>query len=41
MLQQDVQNLTDVIEALRTTTVKSVNEFLYKLKLDLNLFTGG
>ena len=41
MLQQDVQNLTGVVEYLRTTTVKSVDEFLHKLKLDLNLFTGG
>ena len=41
MLQQDVQNLTGVVEYLRTTTVKSVDEFLHELKLDLNLFTGG
>ena len=41
MLQQDVQNLTGVVEYLRNTTVKSVDEFLHKLKLDLNLSTGG
>jgi len=40
-LQQEVQNLTGVVEYLRKTTVKSVDEFLNGLKLDLNLFTGG
>ncbi len=35
-LQQDVQNLTGVVELLRITTVKSVDEFLSRLKLDLN-----
>ena len=39
ILQQDVQNLTGAVEASRTTTVKSVNKFLHKLKLDLNLYT--
>lgn len=37
MLQQNVQSLTGVIEFLRSTTVKSVDEFLHRLKLDLNL----
>lgn len=41
VLQQNVQNLTGVIEFLRSTTVKSVDEFLYRLKLDLNVFPGG
>ena len=41
ILQQEVQSLTGVIEYLRNTTVKSVNEFLHRLKLDLNLFTSG
>ncbi len=40
-LQQEVQNLTGVIECLRHTTVKSVDKFLNRLKLDLNLFIGG
>ena len=39
MLQQIVQNLTNVVKLLRTTTVKSVNEFLNRLKLDLNCIT--
>jgi len=39
-LQQEVQNLKDVIECLRHITVKSVDEFLNRLKLDLNLFIG-
>lgn len=38
-LQQEVQSLTGVVEHLRNTTVKSVDEFLDRLKLDLNLFT--
>jgi len=40
-LQQEVQNLTGIVEYLRNTTVKSVDEFLNRLKLDLNLFTDG
>ncbi len=39
MLQQTVQNLAGVVELLRTTTVKSVDEFLNRLKLDLNCIT--
>jgi len=39
-LQQEVQNLTGVIECLRHITVKSVDKFLNRLKLDLNLFIG-
>ncbi len=41
MLQQTVQNLAGVVELLRTTTVKSVDEFLNRLKLDLNCITVG
>ncbi len=41
MLQQTVQNLAGVGELLRTTTVKSVDEFLNRLKLDLNCITVG
>ena len=41
VLQQNVQNLTGVIEFLRSTTVKSVDEFLHRLKLDLNVSPGG
>jgi len=40
-LQQEVQNLTGVIECLRHTIVKSVNKFLNRLKLNLNLFISG
>ena len=36
MLQQNVQNLTDVVEFLRRTTLESVDEFLNRLKLDLS-----
>ncbi len=41
MLQQTVQNLAGAVELLRTTTVKSVDEFLNRLKLDLNCITVG
>jgi len=41
MLQQTVQNLAGVVELLRATTVKSVDEFLNRLKLDLNCITVG
>ena len=40
ILQQEVQSLTGVIECLRNTTAKSVDEFLHRLKLDLSFFTG-
>ena len=36
LLQQQVQNLTGTVEHFRNTTVKSVNEFISKLMLDLN-----
>ena len=36
MLQQKVQNLTGVMELLRSTTVTSMDEFLNRLKLDLS-----
>ena len=38
ILQQQVQTLTDMIEYFRSTTVKSVDKFISRLKLDLNLF---
>ena len=38
-LKQEVQSLTGVVEHLRRTTVKSVEEFLHRLKLDLDLLT--
>lgn len=41
MLEQTVQNLAGVVEFLRITTVKSVDEFLNRLKLDLNCTTNG
>ena len=40
-LNQDVQNLTGVVESLRSATVKSVDEFLNRVKLDLNCITDG
>ena len=40
ILQQQVQTLTDMIEYFRSTTVKSVDEFMSRLKLDLNLLAG-
>ncbi|KAK3166759.1 hypothetical protein OEA41_009884 [Lepraria neglecta] len=40
-LQQEVQTLKGVTEYLRQTAVKSVDEFLNRLKLDLDLFSGG
>ena len=36
MLQQKVQNLTGMVEFLRRTTLESADEFLNRLKLDLN-----
>ena len=39
ILQQEVQNLMGVVEYLRNTAVKSVDEFRNRLKLDLNLFS--
>ncbi len=36
MLQQKVQNLTDMVEFLRRTTLESADKFLNRLKLDLN-----
>jgi hypothetical protein len=43
ILQQEVQNLTGMVEYFRNTTANSVNEVLNRLKLDLNLnlYTGG
>ena len=41
MLQQEVQNLSDMLEFLRQTTLTSADEFLNRLKLDLNPFTSG
>lgn len=38
-LQQQVQSLIDMGEYFRNTTTNSVNEFVNKLKLDLNLST--
>ena len=40
LLQQQVQNLTSMVKYFRNTTVKSVNEFISKLMLDLNPQTG-
>lgn len=36
LLQQQVQNLTSMVKYFKNTTVKSVNEFVSKLMLDLN-----
>lgn len=35
-LQQEVHNMTGVIESLRTTALQSADEFLNRLRLDLN-----
>ena len=37
-LQQEVKTLTEVVEHVRSTTVKSLNKFTNNLKFDLNLF---
>ena len=39
ILQQQVQTLIDMIEYFRSITVKSVDEFMSRLKLNLNLLT--
>lgn len=41
LFRQEVQNLTGVVDCLSNTTSKTVDEFLYRLKLDLNLVTDG
>ena len=41
ILQQQVQNFTDLVEYFRNTTTQSVEEFINRLKLDLNLFAAG
>ncbi len=41
MLQQTVQSLAGEVEFLRITTIKSADEFLNRLKLDLNCITNG
>ena len=41
ILQQQVQNLTDLVEYFRNTTTQSVDEFINRLKLNLNLFAAG
>lgn len=41
MSQQTVQNLAGEVEFLRITTIKSADEFLNRLKLDLNCITNG
>jgi len=40
LLQQQMQNLRAVIEYLKDTTIKSVDEFTDKLKLDLDILVG-
>lgn len=37
-LKQQIQTLTEMIEYVRSTIVKSMNEFASRLKLDLNAF---
>ena len=39
-LQQEVQNLTGVVEHFKSTTVNSLDDFTNKLKFDLKLFAG-
>jgi len=41
MLHQQVQKLTDLVEYFRKTTTQSVDDFIHRLKLDLNLFAEG
>lgn len=42
ILQQQVQDLTDLVEYFRNTATQSVDdEFINKLKLNLNLFAAG
>ncbi|KAK3169330.1 hypothetical protein OEA41_008713 [Lepraria neglecta] len=41
MLQQEVQNLTGMVEYFRNTIANSVHEVLKRLKLDLSLYTSG
>lgn len=40
ILQQQIQILIDMIEYFKNTIVKSINEFMNKLKLNLNFFIG-
>jgi hypothetical protein len=40
-LQQQVQNPTGMVEYFRKITANSVNKVLNRLKLDVNLSTGG
>ncbi len=40
LLQQQVQDLRAVTEYLKGTTIKSVDEFTDKLKLDLDILVG-
>ena len=39
-LQQQVSDLTSMVEYLRNTTVNSVDEFINRLKFDLNIMSG-
>jgi hypothetical protein len=41
MLHQQVQKLTDLVEYFDKTTTQSVDDFIHRLKLDLNLFAEG
>ena len=40
-LQQQVLSLTGMVECLRNTTVNSVDEFISRLKFNLNLIRSG
>jgi len=39
MLQQQVHNLTGLVEFVRATTAQSLEEYINRLKLDMNIFT--
>jgi len=41
MLQQQVQNLTDLVEYFTDTMTQSVDDLINRLKLDLDLFAEG
>lgn len=41
ILQQQVQNLTDLVEYFKNTTRQSIDEFMNQFKLNLNLLAAG
>ena len=41
ILQQQLQNLTDLVEYFKNTTRQSVDDFMNQFKLNLNLLAAG